>query len=470
MAPKARSSGPRGRRPAVAGGAHSRFAGKQGAPANPLPLAHRLATWTIGLLFVAVPFVLDSAQKDAFRLPKALLGETLALLSLFFLAFAWKGPKEWRELLRAPFVAAFGPFVVVATLVSLASPHLAHVQRGLAGLWIGAVAVWGWSVGFSRRELREALAWQLAPASVLAAIAILQFHGIYQPYAFVGIAESSRYAIGSLAGNVGDLAAYLVLPTILAQAEIARGGRVRLASAALALCLYGLAVTQTLAALAGVAVGSVVFWAFRISRRRLLAGAFAGAGAVVLLFVVVAPLRERSLAKAGEIARGDWNSVLTGRLDGWRAAVWMLGEHPATGVGVGAYRTEFIPAKLALVRSGVPFFEEQQNVVFANAHNELLEVAAETGWPGLAAFGLGLVLLARRLRRSSAGANSGTGAPAEESAAALAWAGLAAIAVLSLASFPFRIGIALWPICLFLAWIFSPEAPGAAAGDAGEGE
>ena len=73
MAPKARSSGPRGRRPAVAGGAHSRFAGKQGAPANPLPIAHRLATWTIGLLFVAVPFVLDSAQKDAFRLPKALL-------------------------------------------------------------------------------------------------------------------------------------------------------------------------------------------------------------------------------------------------------------------------------------------------------------------------------------------------------------------------------------------------------------
>ena len=190
----------------------------------------------------------------------------------------------------------------------------------------------------------------------------------------------------------------------------------------------------------------------------------------MLLLVVVAPLRERSLAKAGEIARGDWNSVLTGRLDGWRAAVWMLGEHPATGVGVGAYRTEFIPAKLALVRSGVPFFEEQQNVVFANAHNELLEVAAETGWPGLAAFGLGLVLLARRLRRLSAGANSGTGAPAEESAAALAWGGLAAIAVLSLASFPFRIGIALWPICLFLAWIFSPEGPGAAAGDAGEGE
>ncbi len=102
--------------------------------------------------------------------------------------------------------------------------------------------------------------------------------------------------------------------------------------------------------------------------------------------------------KVAQVASGDWNSVLTGRLDGWRAAVWMLGEHPFTGVGMGAYRTEFIPAKTALLRRGVAFFDEQVNIVFANAHNELLEVAAETGWPGLAALVLGLVLLARRLR------------------------------------------------------------------------
>lgn len=464
MSPKARSSGPRSRRPAsAAGSAPSRTAGRPGTPAQ--PLAHRLAGWTLSLLFLAVPFVLDSAQKDAFRLPKALLGETLALLSLFFLAFAWQGPKPWRELLRAPFVATFGPFVVAATLISLMSPHSAHVQRGLVGLWIGTVAVWGWSVGFSRRELRDALSWLLVPASILAAVAVLQFHGLYQPYSFVGIAESSRFAIGSLAGNVGDLAACLVLPAILAQAEIARGRHVRLASAALVVCLYGLAVTQTLAALAAVAVGSAVYWAFRISRRRLATGAALFAGAVVLLLAVVAPLRERTIAKASEIARGEWNSVLTGRLDGWRAATWMLGEHPLTGVGVGAYRTEFIEAKVALVRSGVPFFEDQQNVVFANAHNELLEVAAETGWPGLAALGVGLFLFGRRLLRFRDGADGETAAGEDDSSRGLAWAGCAGIAVLSLANFPFRIAIALWPICLFLAWVFSAESSGAESGE-----
>lgn len=429
--------------------------------------AHRLAFWTVGLLFLALPMILDSAQKDAFRLPKALLGETLALLSLFFLSFAWKGPQQWRELIRAPFVTVFGPFVALASLLSLLSPHVEHVHRGLLGLWICGLAIWGWSVGFSRLELRRALTWQLLPASLLAAIAILQFHGIYQPYSFAGIAETSRFAIGSLAGNVGDLAAYLVLPAILAQAELARGRHVGVAATALALCLYGLVVTQTFAAIVALAAGSAVLWTFRISRRRALAAGAALVGTVVLLLAVAAPLRERTLAKVGEIARGDWNTVLTGRLDGWRAAAWMLRQHPVTGVGVGAYRTEFIQAKSALVRSGVPFFEEQQNVVFANAHNELLEVAAETGWPGLAALAFGLVLLARRLLRWRGGRRPSpddASAPAASAAVALAWAGLTAIAVLSLASFPFRIAIALWPICLFLAWILSADEP-AAAGD-----
>lgn len=446
MSAHPRSSRSRSGRPAAAANPAGTSGGRRSSAA--IHPAHRLASWTLGLLVLVLPIVLDSAQKDAFRLPKALFGETLALLSLFFLSFAWKGREEWRALLRAPFVAAFGPFVVLATLLSTLSPHVAHVHRGLVGLWIGALAVWGWSVGFERRELRGALSLQLVPAAVLAAIAILQFHGLYQPYSFAGVAETSRFAVGSLAGNVGDLAAYLVLPAILAQAEIVRGRRVGLSVAALVLCLYGLAVTQTFSAIAALVAGSAVFWLFRISRRRALTALAVVAGAVVLLLAVVAPLRDRVVTKSGEIARGDWNSVLTGRLDGWRAAVWMLRQHPATGVGVGAYRTEFIAAKTALVRSGVPFFAEQQNVVFANAHNELLEVAAETGWPGLAAFVFGLVLLLRRLRRWH-------GAPA-----ALAWAGVAAVAVLSSANFPFRIGIALWPICLFLAWIFSRDEEG----------
>jgi O-antigen ligase len=456
MSPKNRAPRSRRNRPAAAAaGARGRSRGKATGP-----LTHRLATWSLWALLIAVPFVLDSAQKDAFRLPKALLAETLALLSLFFLAFAWKEPLEWKRLLAAPFVRTFGPYVALATLLSLTSPHHAHVYRGLAGLWIGALAIWGWSVGFSRHELREALTFHLVPASILSAIAILQFHGIYQPYSFIGIAQSSRFAIGSLAGNVGDLAACLVLPVLVAQADLARGKRVGLSAAALVLCLYGLVATQTFSAIAGAAAGTIVFWGFRISRRRAAIGVAAAAGLVVLLLALVGPFRERSVGKLNQIASGDWNSVLTGRLDGWRAAVWMLNEHPLSGVGVGAYRTEFIHAKTALLRDGVTFFKDQMNVVFANAHNEILEVAAETGWPGLAAFLFGLFLLVRRLLgwRRPGGVEATVQESPSDSPSALAWAGIAGIAVLSLAQFPFRIAIALWPICLFVAWMLADDA------------
>ena len=194
----------------------------------------------------------------------------------------------------------FGPFVALATLLSLASPHVAHVHRGLAGLWIGALAIWGWSVGFSRRELRAVLSFSLLPAAVLAGLAILQFHGLYQPYAFVGVAESSRFAIGSLAGNVGDLAAALVLPVLLAQAEIARGRRVLFSRFLLVLCVYGLVVTRTFSGIAGVAAGTIVFWAFRIPRRQraLAVGGVAGA---LLLLALAGPFRQRSLVKVDEI-------------------------------------------------------------------------------------------------------------------------------------------------------------------------
>lgn len=453
MRPKSPSSRPRRGREAAAPGRPA-----ASGPASAPTLGHRLATWTLWLLLLAVPAILDSAQKDAFRLPKTLLGETLALLSLFFLSFAWKGPEEWRQLWRAPFVRAFGPFLLLATTLSLASPHVAHVQRGLAGLWIGGLAVWGWSVGFSRAELRRALTFSLVPAVLLAGIAILQFHGLYKPYALVGIDQTSRFAIGSLAGNVGDLAAALVLPVLLAQAEIARGRRAGLAVGALVLCVYGLAVTQTFSAIAGIAVGSIVFWAFRTSRRRSAFAVTALAAGVVLLLALVGPYRERSLAKIDQVSRGDWNSVLTGRLDGWRTAVWMFEKNPWTGVGVGAYRTEFIKAKTALLHHGVEFFPEQMNVVFANAHNELLEVAAETGWPGLLALTFGLGLVVRRLRRRASGIAGPAGAEPEPGLGrALAWGGLVALGVLSLANFPFRIAIALWPACLFLAWVLSAE-------------
>jgi O-antigen ligase len=208
--------------------------------------------------------------------------------------------------------------------------------------------------------------------------------------------------------------------------------------------------TQTLAAVAAVLAGTLLLWAPRVPRRRaaaLLAGLLV---ALALLAAGVAPLRQRVMEKAQALAEGNWNWLLTGRLDGWRTAAWMLREHPLTGVGQGAYRAEFAPAKLALLDQGVKFFPGLKESGFANAHNELLEAGAEWGIPGLLALAWALWVLLAALRRA--------GCTPEDRA--LAWAGTAALGILSLVDFPFRIALVAFPALLFLSWVLTVEEPG----------
>jgi O-antigen ligase len=398
------------------------------------------------LLVLVAPLLISPSAKEAFRLTKSMASGWLALASLFF--FAWEvrkaGTIRWSDLWRLPAVRIVLPVLAVATASYAASAHPLHVREGLADLWIGAAVLVGWSLSLEPRRLERLLTGLLAPASLLALIAILQFHGIFQPLQFTGISYDPRLAVTSLAGNPGDLGAYLVLPCLIAQQVVfQRRGRDRiLAGVALALCLYAVVLTQTLAALGALAVGSALLWALLLPRRQALLLFGGGAALVLVLALAIAPLRERVAAKAGQALAGDWNSVLTGRLDGWRAALWMNREHPWTGVGHGAYRPEYMPAMNDLLDRGVQMYPLHMQPVFANAHNEYLEAVAEWGLPGIAALAWGLWVLAAALRRARG-----------EDGQALAWAGVAALAVLAFVYFPFRIALTAFPALLFLSWI-----------------
>lgn len=412
-----------------------------------------LALW---LLILVTPLLVFPTAKEAFRLPKLMASGWLALASLLF--FAWDvrsfgnmgGTVRLAELWRRPAVRAMLPILIVATASLFATDHPLHVKEGLADLWIGAAALIGWSLALEPRRIERLLLGMLIPAALLALLGILQFHGIYQPFPFTGIGYDARLSVTSFAGNPGDLAAYLVLPCLIAQLAIARRtGRTRLlAAAALVLCLYAVALTQTLAALVSLAVGSLLLWALLMPPRRALLLFGGGAVLALVLVLAVTPLRVRVAAKAGQALAGDWNSVLTGRLDGWRAAALMLSEHPWTGVGHGAYRPEYVPAALTLLGRGQELYPEHVQPVFANAHNEYLEAAAEWGILGIVALVWGLGVLAAALRRPRGHRD----APGGEQA--LAWAGVAALAVLSLVYFPFRIALVAFPAILFLSWVF----------------
>jgi len=399
------------------------------------------------LLILVTPLLVSPSAKEAFRLLKGLASGWLALASLFF--FAWEvrkaGTVRWTDLWGRPAVRAVLPILILATASYAASSHPFHVRAGLADLWIGCAALVGWSLALEPRRLERLLLGLLVPASLLALLGILQFHGLYRPYELVGIEYDPRLAITSRVGNPGDLGVYLVLPGLIAQWAVFRqkGWARLLAGVALALCLYAVTVTQTLAALAALAVGSALLWAFLLPRRQAVLLFGGGAALALVLVLAVAPLRDRVTAKAGQALSGDWNSVLTGRLDGWRAALWMIREHPWTGVGHGAYRPEYVPAMNALLDRGVRMYPQHIQPVFANAHNEYLEAVADWGLLGIAALAWGLWILGSALRRAP-----------RDGGQALAWAGVAALAVLSLVYFPFRIALLAFPALLFLSWVF----------------
>ncbi|HEY3571637.1 MAG TPA: O-antigen ligase family protein [Thermoanaerobaculia bacterium] len=426
------------------------------SPARRPPLDLRLGTFFLWLLVLVMPLVFAPVAKESFRQPKLLMAEWLALASLAGLAWGLSRVERvgLADLWRPAAVRMVLPILAVATLGLAFTSHPLHVRDALIDLWIGAAALVGWSVALSSSRLERLLRGLLWPAFLLALLGIVQYHGIWQPLQLATLKEGSRLAITSLAGNPGDLAAFLVLPCLAAQDLLRRrtegwGSPAAWGTAlALAVSVYALLLTQTLAAVIALLAGSVLLWGARMPRRRaalLLAG---GVVTCALAVAAVAPLRLRVLEKAREAARGDWSAVFSGRFDGWRTAAWMFERHPLAGVGQGAYQAEFAPAKLALIDRGAVFYPGlTQGSAFENAHNDVLESAAEWGIPGLLALAWGLWVLLGALRRKTGDA---AGAPEDRS---LAWAGVTALAVLSLVDFPFRIALVAFPALLFLSWV-----------------
>jgi O-antigen ligase len=407
----------------------------------------RLAALVLYAIVIVPPFILMPTAKDSFRLPKLLVSEWLGLLSL--LPLAWEMAREgaWRRL-RSPFIAIL-PLVAVGLVSLLTTAHPEHTRRALPSLLIGAACLVGWTAGMSRAALERALRLLLIPAVALAILGVLQFHGLFRPFEFASPANNARLGVVSLAGNPGDLAAYLVMPCLLAQwfAWHGQGRRRVLHGAVAAVCLYGILVSQTLTALAALVLASAVLWVFLLPRRQALMAMGAVAIAAVLVLVAVAPLRVRLQAKLSPLLEGNWNEVLTYRLDAWAAARWMLEREPLRGVGFGGYRAEYIPAKEALLERGRAFNSFALENTFGNAHNDLLEVGAELGWPGLAALAWALSFLARAARRS----------PREDLPGVAA--GLAGMGIVALANFPFEIALVAYSWMVFLAWVMQNGAP-----------
>ncbi len=291
----------------------------------------------------------------------------------------------------------------------------------------------------------------LALSSINAAVSLLQWKGVFRPYALETV--GAREATGALVGNVGYLALALALAAVAALAaalETRRAAVRAVCAAAVLLFLADLVVNQNLTSLTALGAGGAALAIVKGGRRSLLP--IAAVVAALLLGVwAFRPARARVAEAVAAARAGDWDRLLTYRFGPWSAAAEMARERPVLGFGPGTFAAEFVPHRLkAELSARRRFVNPLVTSSYGEAHSEPLQALAEGGLAGLAAIGAAAALLFA-LWRTARRAGSGE--------AALLLAVLVAGTVASLTWFPLQRPISAIPLLLAAGrgWRISAE-------------
>jgi O-antigen ligase len=353
-----------------------------------------LAYLAAAALAVAVPLVWDSGALDMFRGPKSdlAMAASLVLATVFVVRNLAGG--AWRD----PWWLAWAGVLAGGALSAVACPE---PLRSLASLLPLLVAALGWGAirqlpEDHRRRLVTLIVW----TGVIEAVLVLLFlRPSWQPESFALLApEGGRYNwIGTL-GNPGDVGVFLVLPALLAADRALGGPRRRLANGGAAVLMAGvIAGTRTLTAVLALAIGAAVLLWRRVNSRRRIA-VLVAAIAVTLVLFAATPLAQRVRSAVREARSGGALWLGSGRAAGYAAAASMIAARPITGVGFGLFEANSFryqsPDALA----------ERGRVLglvtgFGDAHNDLLQHAAETGIVGVLLAAAGLALAVRHRTR-----------------------------------------------------------------------
>jgi O-antigen ligase len=414
---------------------------------------------------VVVPLVYLPLAEAPFRVPKLAALEIAAALGYLALALRMaSGRATWERLF------AWGAALVLATTVL----SWAVAARGPAGAPYAVPAVARWAALFGiagaaavlardagwRQTLLEAATWT---AAVVSAVGLWQHLELAPLPIPVISAPGSTFGNRNLAGE----AIALCLPLGLGAVAGAEGRGTRLALiGALGLSLVYLAATRTRGAWLGAGAGALT--AVLLLRPRLTrAAALAALGAVALAATVAllpGPTNPRDVgdtkrrATGVEVAQASFDPqsiALRTRFGLWRRTLAMWGEHPVWGVGPGNWPV-FFPryAEPGAAADGVL----TAKLAPRQAHDDLLERAAETGLVGLlalVALAAVLVILVRRRLRS----------PADRPSTAAAAGALIALAGTGATGFPLEMPatLALGGLALGLTAAGGTEAPRRAA-------
>lgn len=342
----------------------------------------RGVTWSLTYVaFLVYIFVITT-----YRVPIGDVSMAVALFGLFFL------PR-----VRVPGVLIWmGAFLVWSAVGAFQSPYQATVQKELfafAKLWfVALVAV---------NALNTKANIRFYAVVFLGCFALFPMRGAFVNY-FGGYTVVGRALWNYIYANPNDLAALTLIQLSLAVSLIpTERHRITRWCVLLGVALLPILVLMTQSR--GAFLALALFVALYVGGQRKRGRAIAVVAAIGLAVVLISPRgvweRVRGLAKIGDspaaLSQVDREGSARQRYEIWRVARAIIADHPAFGVGFGAY-----PRAHRIYAESGPFNRTARGG--RDTHSTYLNVTAETGFIG-AFFFMGMVLsallVAERARR-----------------------------------------------------------------------
>jgi O-antigen ligase len=350
--------------------------------------AQHPATWSVS--FVGVLVYVASAV--TYRLPLVIPAMVLALLGLLM----------ERRVTVPFFMILFAAYVVwaAASYTSSVDPAGTYAQViVLAKIFVICFVI--------ANVTRDGWRMRLFMVLFLACFALYPARGTLQNFFITRYTVFGRALWNYIYSNPNDLAALTFFPFALAGAVALTETNKwikRAALAGVAVLPLMILLTQSRGALIALVVAGILFFVVHTKGRRVRSLLMAAAAAIVILpFVPQSAWQRFSLMKnlaSGNTKEADPEGSADARYNIWRVAGTIIKENPVAGIGLGAY-----PRGHAMYapRVGVP----DAALGFRDTHSTYLNVAAETGIPGLFLFlsMIGVVAVtserARRLARGT---------------------------------------------------------------------